>query len=77
MQAEAVGHEALVEGAEGLVVCVDGLHWPQPLHVDDLGAPQQQADPLLQLLGVLLQAAVAGHPLHELGRHTETGGWTH
>ena len=77
MQAEAVGHQALVEGAEGLVVRVDGLHRAHPLHVDDLGAPQQQADPLLQLLGPLLQAAVAGQPLHELGRHTETSGWTH
>lgn len=66
MQAKASGHQALVEDAEGAVVFGDGLDWSQPLHVDHLSPTQEEADPLLQPVCLLLQAAIAGQLLKQL-----------
>lgn len=69
VQPEASGHQALVEGAEGAVVLGQGLHRSQPLHVHHLGPPQEEADPLLQPVRLLLQPVVAGQLLQNL-KHT-------
>lgn len=55
-----------MKGAEGAVVLGDGLNWSQPLHVDHLSATQEEADPLLQPVCLLLQAAIAGQLLKQL-----------
>lgn len=73
VQAKASGHQALVEGAEGAVVLGDGLDRPQPLHVDHLSPAQEKADPLLQPVRLLLQAAIAGQLLEQLETHTGRG----
>lgn len=74
VQAKASGHQALVEGAEAAVVLADGLDRSQPLHVDHLSAPQEKADPLLEPVRLLLQAAIAGQLLKQLGRHRQRTG---
>lgn len=66
MQTQASRHQRLVEGVEGAVVLSDGLDRTQPLDVDDLGATQEKADPLLQPLCLLLQATIAGQPFKQL-----------
>lgn len=62
-----------MEGAEGAVVLSNGLNWSQPLHVDHLSATQEETDPLLQPLSLLLQAAVAGQLLKQLDTQAEEG----
>lgn len=57
-----------MEEAQGAVVLCDGLNWSQYLLVDHLSPTQQEADPLLQPVGLLLQAAIAGQLLEELQR---------
>lgn len=62
-----------MEGAEGAVVLGDGLDRSQPLQVDHLSSTQEEADPLLQPVRLLLQAAVAGQLLKQLGTQAEEG----
>lgn len=66
VQAKVLGHQAFVEGAKGAVVLGNRLNWSQPLHVDHLSSTQQEADPLLQPLCLLLQAAIARELLKQL-----------
>lgn len=74
VQAKASGHQALVESAEGAVVLSDGLDWSHPLHMDHLSPTQEEADPLLQPVCLLLQAAIAGQLLKQLETHRQKRG---
>lgn len=74
MQAKASGHQAFVEDAEGAVVFADGLYWSKLLQVDHLSPTQQKADPLLQPVCLLLQAAIAGQLLKQLDTHRQRTG---
>lgn len=71
MQAKGAGHEAPVEGAQGAVVLSDGPDWSQPLHMDYMSSTQEKADPLLQPVCLLLQAAIAGQLLKQLEVHRQ------
>lgn len=56
-----------------------GLNWSQSVHVHHLGSTQEEADPLLQPVCLLLQAAIAGQLLEKLEAHSrgqETKGST-
>lgn len=66
MKVKALGHQAFVENAEGVVVLGNELDWSKPLQVDHLSPTQQKADPLLQPVGLLLQVAIAGQLLKQL-----------
>lgn len=57
------GHQVLMEGAKGAVVLGDGRDRSEPLQVDQPSSAQQDADPLLQPLRLLLQSEVAGQLL--------------
>lgn len=46
---------------------LQGQHRSEPLDVDHLDAAHQQADPVLQPVGLLQESLVAGQPLKELG----------
>lgn len=66
VQVKRVAHQGLVEHAEVTAVLDDGLDRAEALQVHGLNPPQQQADPLLQPVRLLLQAAVDRELLEEL-----------
>lgn len=70
VQVEPLGQQFLVEGAEHSVVFGDGPRRSQPLHVDHLSPAQEEADPLFEAVGLVLQAAEA-RQLHEELRTAE------
>lgn len=74
MQAKPLGHQVLVEDAEGVVVFSDGLDRSKPLQVGHLNPAQQKADPLLQPIRLLLQSAIAGQLLKQLEAHRQRTG---
>lgn len=63
-----------MEGAEGAVELCNGLDRSQPLHVDHLSSAQEEADPLLQPVRLLLQAAIAGQLLKQLETYRQKRG---
>lgn len=73
MQVELVARQGLVEHAEVAAVLNDGLDRSKPLQVFDLDPTQLEADPLLQPVGLLLQAAIDGQLLKQL-EPQENGG---
>lgn len=73
VQVEWGAHEGLVEQAEVTAVLNDRLHRSKPFQVYDLNSTQQQTDPLLQPVGLLLQAAVDGQLLEQLQTHQRPG----
>lgn len=69
MQVQLVGHQGLVEHAEFTAVLNDRLDRSKPFQVFDLDPTQQKANPLLQPVGLLLQAAIDGQLLKQLEPH--------
>lgn len=73
MQVKLVGHQGLVERAEVTTVLNDRLDRSKPVQVFDLDSTQQKADPLLQPVCLLLQAAIDGQLLKHLKPHENPG----
>lgn len=73
MQVKLVGHQGLVEGAEVTTVLNDRLDRSKPVQVFDLDSTQQKANPLLQPVCLLLQAAIDGQLLEQLKPHENPG----